>query len=69
MDTVDAAIPSHVAHYLAVRHQIHHYLRWIGRGAEALDNIRVFQSHPDRDLLVKRLAAVDYVNELRRKEG
>ena len=68
MSTVGVVVSIHVIQYLAIRHQIHHYLRWIGCGAEALDNIRMLQSHPYGDLLVKYLVAVSCVNELGEKE-
>jgi len=42
---------------------------WVYYGAEAPDNIWVFESHPNRDLLVKRLATTKCVNVPVGREG
>ena len=69
MNAVSVAIPFRVIHYLAIRHQIHHYLERVGCGAEARDNIRVFQSHPHGDLSTPHLELVNRKNELGMRRG
>ena len=65
MNAVGVAIFFRVVHYFAIGHQIHHYLERIGCGAEARDDIRVFQSHPHGDLSTPRLELVNRRNEKR----
>ena len=57
MNAAGARISPQISHDLAIRHPIQNYLMSVGDGTEALDNIWVFQTHPNGDLLVKYLVA------------
>lgn len=58
MCAASVGVISEVIHNFPVLHPIDNYLMWVGRSAEASDDVRMLQSYPEGDLLVERLTIV-----------
>jgi hypothetical protein len=69
MSAAGGGVIPDIIHDLPIFHPVNNHLMWIDCSTEALDNVRMLQSHPDGDLLVKRLVTVDRVNRPIRREG